>query len=133
MVQMVFLLDGIAVLVVSLLVTGLFTTVLRELLALGLFAISTMFFMGIIRILSRNSLSNYCNNLVLLMIVMFVMCPIFVQVKFRPVQYLLPPYYYLKSIYFREYLYMMGAYAIISTVIYFLLRFVDRRFFDKNQ
>jgi ABC-2 type transport system permease protein len=131
--QMVFLLDGAAILLVSLLLTGLFTNVVRELLAICLFCISTMFFMGIVRILSRNSLSRYCNYLVLIMIIMFVMCPVFVSVHFRAVQVFLPPFYYLKSIFFKEYLYSMGLYTVISGAVYAFLRTIDKTFFDKNQ
>ena len=131
--QIVFLLDGVLVVLVSLIVTGLFTTILRELAAITLFAMASMLFMGIIRILSRNSLSRYCNYLVLLMIIMFVLCPVFVNIKFRPVQFLLPPYYYLKAVFFREYLFLMGLYTVIAGAVYTAMSLIDKRFFDKNQ
>ena len=57
-----------------------------------------------------------------MMIIMLVLCPIFFSIKFLPaVQFMIPPYYYLMSIYSFEYVWYMSVYSVITLIISYFL------------
>lgn len=120
-VQGVLLCDGVAVMLAALKLAGVFTTWDREILAALLFGCCVLLFCSIIRLLCR-SLEWLGGCIPLLLIGMLVLCPVFLDVNgFRAVQYLLPPYYYLKSIHSAFYLWGMACYAVVSALVCLLL------------
>lgn len=107
--------NGAVVMLAALGAAGLFTDWKREMASMLCFAVISALFCNMVRQLCRTrERLGACIPILLLM--MFVMCPVFFDLKrmeLLPV-YLLPPYYYLKSIhgtgYFREMI-LYGAIA----------------------
>lgn len=106
----VILSDGAAVLLIALKLSGSFTSWQRELLLIFLFAGCTLVFCNLVRLLCHTpERLGVC--IPILLIGMLVMCPVFINSRgFGILPYLLPPYYYLKSIHSTYYLYGMMVY-----------------------
>lgn len=120
-VQGVLLCDGMAVMLAALKLAGVFTTWDREILAALLFACCVLLFCSVIRLLCP-SLEWLGGCIPLVLIGMLALCPVFLDVNgFRAVQFLLPPYYYLKSIHSDFYLWGMVCYAAVSALACLLL------------
>lgn len=120
-VQGVLLFDAVAVMLAALKIAGVFTTWGREIAAAVLFACCVLLFCNLLRLLCRRmELLGGCIPLVLTG--MLVFCPVFLDVKGpKPLQYLLPPYYYLKSIHAPFYLGGMACYSVILALVCLLL------------
>lgn len=126
-VQGVLLCDGVAVLLAALKVAGVFTTWDRELPAAILFGCSVLVFCNLVRLLCRRPERLGC-CIPLLLTGMLILCPVFLEVNgLRPIQYLLPPYYYLKSIHTTYYLWGMVCYTLILASACVLLQYWQSR------
>lgn len=113
----VLLSDAAIVLLVSCKLAGVFTLLPSELLCVLLFSGCTLVFCNFIRILCGTP-ERLGSCIPILLAVMVVLSSVFVNIKnWKPVQYLLPPYYYLKSIHSVRYLYGMLIYLGIGFVL----------------
>lgn len=113
----VLLSDAVAALLIACRLAGVFTTWPREILSALLFAGSTLVFSNLVR-LSCRTMERMGSCIPVLLIGMLVLCPVFFNLnQFRVLQYLLPPYYYLKSIHSNFYLYGMAIYTLIGMVL----------------
>ena len=120
-VQGVLLCDGVVVMLAALKIAGVFTVWKREIPAAVLFACCVLMFSNLVRLLCRRP-ERLGNCIPLLLTGMLVLCPVFLDVRvFRPLQYLLPPYYYLKSIHTASYLPGMACYTVVLALICILL------------
>lgn len=120
-VQAVLLCDGVAVMLAALKIAGVFTTWKREIPAALLFCSSVMVFCNLLRLLCRRQ-ERLGSCIPLSLTGMLILCPVFLDIDgLRPVQYLLPPYYYLKSIHTTFYLWGMVCYTIILASVCILL------------
>lgn len=120
-VQGVLLCDGVAVMLAALKIAGVFTTWRREIPAAALFACCVLVFCNLVRLLCRR-LERLGSCIPLMLIGMLILCPVFLDVNGpKPIQYLLPPYYYLKSVHAPFYLGGMACYTVVSASACFLL------------
>lgn len=120
-VQGVLLFDAVAVMLAALKAAGVFTTWRREVPAAVLFACCVMMFCNLLRLLCRRM--EFMGGMIpLLLTGMLIFCPVFLDVKGPKIlQYLLPPYYYLKSIHAPFYLGGMVCYAVVFGLVCLLL------------
>ena len=96
-VQLIPVLDAAIVVFFSIFAAGLFTDLLSEIVSLVLFAISSVAFSNMIRHLAKNEV-RFCAVLPVLILALLVICPVFIKIdRLRPLQYLFPPFSYLKS------------------------------------
>lgn len=117
----VILSDAAVVLLAAVWLAGAFTSWKRELSALFLFAVCTLLFCNLLRLLCRTP-ERLGAGIPILLMGMLVMCPVFIHFRsFRVLPYLLPPYYYLKSIHSVYYLYGMAIYAGVALILCVLL------------
>jgi len=94
----VVLISGIAVMLAQMW-SGLFTELARECIAMLLYMVMTIGFVEIVRQIT-GKIQILGAAIPLMILLMLVICPVFVEFKnFRLVQYMLPPYYYLTGIY----------------------------------
>ena len=130
-VQWVLLVDGAAVMLAALKIAGVFTTWKREIPAAVLFACCVLVFCNLIRLLCRRP-EWLASCIPLLLMGMLILCPVFIDVNGpRPLQYLLPPYYYLKSVHAAFYLGGMACYAVVLAFVCFLLYRWQSRYVKK--
>jgi len=119
--HVVLLFDAALVLLIGCRMAGVFTHWLQEVLAVILFAGCTLMFCNFFRMLC-GTMERFGICIPILLMVMIVLCPVFLDLKkFRVVQYLLPPYYYLKSIHSVYYIYGMVVYFIVMSSVCILL------------
>lgn len=113
--------DAGIVMLLALKLSGLFTTLGTELVLLLLMILMSAAFCNFVRILCQKvQRLTVCTPLLIL--AMLVLCPIFLDVhKFRPVQYLLPPFYYLNALHNPAFLYRSIIYCVILFGLDFLL------------
>lgn len=117
----VLLSDAGIVLLVSCKLAGVFTLWYREVLSAVLFVCCTLVFCNLIRLICRSP-EKIGSCTAILLIGMLVLCPIFINIKkFNAVQYLLPPFYYLRSIHSMYYLYGMAIYTVVLFVLCVLI------------
>lgn len=122
-VQGVLLCDGVAVMLAALKVAGVFTTWRREVLSVVLLGSSVLVFCNLIRLLCRRP-ERLGSCIPLVLTGMLILCPVFLDINgLRPIQYLLPPYYYLKSIHTTFYLWGMACYTVVLAFICILLQY----------
>jgi hypothetical protein len=58
----------------------------------------------------------------LLLLLMLVLCPVFLNVRrLRPLQFLLPPFYYLHGVHNRDYVYGLVLYTLGVYLLSFLV------------
>lgn len=125
--QGVLLCDGIVVMLAALKIAGVFTTWSREIPAAVLFGSSVLVFCNLIRLLCRSP-ERLGSCIPLSLTGMLILCPVFLDISgLRPIQYLLPPYYYLKSIHTTFYLWGMACYTIVLAFVCILLHHVSVR------
>ncbi|MEE0264989.1 MAG: ABC transporter permease [Acutalibacteraceae bacterium] len=106
---------------VSLAIIGVSTSFLREIIMIILYTLACTGFCMVIRLL--------CSNIKVLavltpfiVIALIAICPVFLDFKIlRPVQALLPPYYYLNALYSNSYLIYMLLYAVAAFITYALI------------
>lgn len=122
-VQGVLLCDGVAVMLAALKAAGVFTTWRREVLSAVLLGSSVLVFCNLIRLLCRRP-ERLGSCIPLVLTGMLILCPIFLDINsLRPIQYLLPPYYYLKSIHTTFYLWGMACYTVVQAFVCILLQY----------
>lgn len=116
-VHAVLIADSVVVLLIACKFAGIFTNWYSETLCAVLFAICTIAFCNFIRLLC-GTIERLGAFIPVLLIAMIILCPVFINIKnCKLVQYLLPPYYYLKSIHSVYYLYEMMIYAVIGIIL----------------
>ena len=115
--QAVLLTDAIVVLLVACKIVGVFTAFHIEVINGLLFVGCTMVFCNLVRILCR-TMERLGSCIPIMLVAMLVLSPVFLDVKkFRVIQYLLPSYYYLKSIHSVFYTYGMVVYIAVVGVL----------------
>lgn len=111
---------GIAVLV-ALWCSGIFTKAVVELRNMALFILASSAFCSIVTKLC-GKIQRLGTSIPILMLLMFVLCPVFFAVKsLKWFQYLLPPFYYLNSIHNDFYLFRMLLYCVSAVIVDFIL------------
>lgn len=126
-VQGVLLGDGTVVMLAALKIGGVFTTWRREIPGGVLFACCVLAFCSLLRLICcRPEWLAGC--IPLLLIGMLILCPVFLDAPGpRVLQYLLPPYYYLKSVHSTFYLWGMGGYTLVLALACALLHCLGSR------
>ena len=129
-VQAVLLSDAIIVLLFACKVAGIITVWYREILSAVLFAGCTMVFCNVVRLLCR-TMERLGSCIPILLMGMLVLCPVFLDMKkWRAIQYLLPPYYYLKSIHSMYYINGMVIYiAVMAIICVLIFRWQNRKLY----
>lgn len=101
--------------------SGIWTRAGVELRNMLLFILASSVFCSIITKLC-GKIQRLGTSIPILMLLMFVLCPVFFAVKsLKGVQYLLPPFYYLNSIHNDFYLYRLLIYCVVAFIIDFIL------------
>lgn len=110
--------NGAVVMLAALGVAGLFTDWKREIASMFCFAVISALFCNIVRQLCRTE-GRLGACIPILLLIMLVMCPVFFELKRMqiPPVYLLPPYYYLKSIHGTGYFREMILYGVIAFAV----------------
>jgi hypothetical protein len=113
--------DMAAVVYAALLLAGVFTTWQRELPLMLLYCVAVSGFCELVRgVLPRIEWLGIAAPLLIL--VMLVLCPIFINVRrLRPVQFLLAPFYYLHGVHNRDYVLLLLAYTAAVYLLSFLV------------
>lgn len=107
---------GIAVLI-AFGCSGIFTKMVVEFRNMALFIFAAGVFCSIVTRLC-GKIQRLGTSIPLLMLLMFVLCPVFFAVKsLKGIQYLLPPFYYLNSIHNDFYFYRMLVYCAVLIVV----------------
>ncbi len=119
---------GIAVLNVSVMmfisifITGINVSFIRELLALGMFILCTTVFCGFMKTLF-NSIKLLSSITPLLTVLMIAICPVFFDLKsVRILQYIFPPTYYLNSVFTNEFFVYSAVYTVALTLLTLIFR-----------
>ena len=111
----VVLADAAAALLIACRLSGVFTVWYREVIHAALFTGCVLVFCNLVRLLCGTPERLGCCIPILLM-GMAAVCPVFINVdRFRPLQYLLPPFYYLKATHSTYHGYLMAAYLLVGT------------------
>lgn len=120
-VQGVLLTYAVIVFVLACYLAGVNVSIFRELISVILFALCTLGFCNVLRLLiGRIEWLGACVPLLIMGMVM--MNPIFIDLKvFGLVRYIFPPIYYLKSIHNTRFMYWMAAYALGMYVLCIIL------------
>ena len=102
---------------VAMALAGILTNPLRELLLLALFCLGAALFCELIRCLAGRP--EHLGALIpILMIAMVVLCPVFMDMGIlRPVQKMLPPYFYLRSVYTQAGLSALVIYTAVLAMV----------------
>ena len=105
------LVDCALIMMIAILTGGVFVSVFYEIPAIILLVISSILFANIIRIITvKNHI--FCAAIPVIILVTLVLCPVFLKVNsFRPVQFMLPVFYYLNSVYSSYYLILFAVYT----------------------
>ena len=116
-ITMIPLVDCALVMFIALIAGGIFTSVLSEILSLCLLVISSILFANLIRRITIRK-SIFCASIPVIILITLVLCPIFLKVNnMRPLQLLLPVFYYLNSVYSPYYLLIFAGYTAILFVL----------------
>ncbi len=106
-------LDGAVIVLAALKFSGVFTAWGRELLSLALFLLMLVGFCSLLQILC-GKMEWLGGCIPILLLVMLALCPIFLNIRqLHTVQMLLPPYYYLTSLYDKGRLAEMAVYTVV--------------------
>lgn len=122
------LIDCALIMMLAILTGGIFISPFYEFSAIILLVISSLLFANIIRVITvKNHI--FCAAIPVIILVTLVLCPIFLKVNsFRPVQFMLPIFYYLNSLYSLYYLGLFAAYTgvlLLMNALYYII--VSRR------
>ena len=110
----VLLSDAAVVLLLACKLAGVFTVWHQEIANIALFVGCTVVFCNLVRLLC-GSLERLGSCIPVLLIGMTVVCPVFINVnQFQPLQYLLPPFYYIKATHSTYHFYLMAAYICVG-------------------
>lgn len=125
--QLISILNVSVAVLISLALSGMASSPIKELVALLLYAPCTAAFCMVIRRLCGN-LRALSTLLPLLIVAMIAICPIFFDLgALRQLQYLFPPTYYINAIYNSKYYLYMLFYTIAAFTVYFLTGKLFRR------
>lgn len=127
----VLLSDAVAVLLIACGLAGVFTVWYKELLNAVFFMGCVMVFCNLLRILC-GTLERLGSCIPILLMGMAVLCPVFINLnRFQPLNYLLPPYYYLQATHSTYHLYLMAAYICVTAGLCALAdRLRQKRYFS---
>jgi hypothetical protein len=119
--HMIAIVDVAAIVYLSLYLSGVFTLWQRELPLMLLYCVASAGFCELIRrLLPRTEALGIATPLLLLL--MLVLCPVFLNVRrLRPLQFLLPPFYYLHGVHNRDYVYGLVLYTLGVYLLSFLV------------
>jgi hypothetical protein len=119
--HMIAIVDVAAVVYLSLYLAGVFTLWQRELPLMLLYCVASAGFCELVRrLLPRAETLGIATPLLLLL--MLVLCPVFLNVRrLRPLQYLLPPFYYLHGVHNQDYVYGLAVYTCGVYLLSFLV------------
>ena len=96
---------------------GVFVGAYREVVWMAVYAAMCAGFCSLLQRIC-GSLRRLAAGIPILMLVSFVLCPVFFSVRqFKVLQYMLPPFYYLNAIHNKSFFYKMVFYCIIVYVI----------------
>lgn len=110
----VLLSDAAAILLIACKFAGVFTVWYKELANALMFMGCALVFCNLVRLLCGTP-ERLGNCIPILLMGMTVLCPVFLNVnRFRPLQYLLPPFYYLRATHSTYHLYLMAGYIGIG-------------------
>jgi ABC-2 type transport system permease protein len=113
----VLIFDAVIVLIAACRVAGVFTAWNREIVSAVLFGYCAMTFCNLVRIICRIP-ERLGSCIPVMLLGMMILSPVFINInKWKALQFMLPPYYYLKSIYNADYLYAMAVYAVVMTAL----------------
>ena len=115
--QSIVAIDGMVVVLLSLLFTGNFISFSREFLCLLLYLFGVIGFCNLIRVFCRN-MERVGAVIPVVMVAMMIFCPVFLDLKsLRMLQGLFPAYYYLKSLHSGNYRLEMLIFAVLVWII----------------
>lgn len=110
----VLLSDAIAVLLIACGLAGVFTVWYKELLNAVFFMGCVLVFCNLLRLLCGTP-ERLGSCIPVLLVGMAVLCPVFINLnRFRLLNYLLPPYYYLQATHSTYHLYLMAVYICVT-------------------
>lgn len=115
----------------ALLVSGIFTGFIKELAAMLLYALSSAGLCLVLCVVFRSA-GKLGAAIPFFVIITLVLCPIFFNLNIlKPVRFMLPTFYYLQSLYNKDFMlyfviYCVGVYAV-AYVLNEILNFRDRR------
>lgn len=110
----VLLSDAAAVLLIACRIAGVFTVWYKEIANAVLYMGCVLVFCNLLRLLC-GTLERLGSCIPIFMMGMAVLCPVFINLnRFRPLNYLLPPYYYLQATHSTYHLYLMAAYICVT-------------------
>ncbi len=107
--------------VISLMVIGVSVSFLREIAMIILYTLSCTSFCMIIRLIC-SKINTLAVLTPFIVIALIAVCPVFLDFKaLRPIQMLLPPYYYLNSLYDNTFLFYMLIYSVLAFLVYIVV------------
>lgn len=116
-VHAVLLSDAVAVLLIACRLAGIFTLWYKEAVNAVLFMGCALAFCNLVRLLCGTP-ERLGSCIPILLMGMAVVCPVFINVnRFKPLQYLLPPFYYLRATHSTYHIYLMTAYICGATAL----------------
>lgn len=106
----VLLSDAVVVLLIACRLAGIFTIWYKEVVNAVLFMGCAMVFCNLVRLIC-GTLERLGSCIPILLMGMAVVCSVFINVdRFKLLQYLLPPFYYLRATHSTYHIYLMAAY-----------------------
>lgn len=109
--------DCAIVVLAALYVSGTFLSIGKEVLFMFLYCMMCAGFVHLVRRLCGTA-QRLAACIPILMIAMLVLCPVFFNVQgLQPLQYLLPPFYYLQGLHNGTFLYQMLIYSVVAFVL----------------
>ncbi len=109
--------DAALICLLSLYLSGTFTIWKTEILLMILYAVSVTAFANLLQKITGN-LKRMGAVTPVLLLVSFVLCPIFLNIRIVPLlQYLLPPYYYLNSLHNGDMAVRFLLYTVVITLL----------------
>lgn len=126
--QLISLVNVLAVVLLSLALTGQGAALGRELLAGGLYCLCVAAFTMLIRRVT-GGIRGLGMATPLLIVVMLVVCPVFFDLAaVRRIQYLFPPTYFINAAHNARYLVLMGIYTLALFALCWLIDLCKARF-----
>ena len=117
-----------AVLLLSIYISGLATSLLRELIALLLYTFCCTAFCLLLRSVFSN-IGVYSTLIPIIAVLLICVCPVFFDLRaLSSLQMLLPPTYYVNAIYDRAYLLYMVAFAFVCFALSLIINKLRRKF-----
>ena len=124
---MIAVLNVAVMVLISLFAAGLATTVLRELLSLILYSFCCAAFCLLLKQLV-GSIKLFGSIIPLVVIITIALCPVFFDFRgLLSLQLLLPPTYYINSVYSNMYFAYMPLYAVVCLIATFVLKKLTRK------